>query len=146
MLSDFERRRLRSQGFSQPNQVARRNSSPDKARKISSARMCSLPHRARRGARFALVAEREAFLRNFFITAENVRVSFVVVLFPGGLQLPCAGMASPRLLFQDVTHFGGKLIRAERFLYEVRSRIQHSDIDRGVLCVGRHIEDLQIRP
>ena len=45
-LSDPERRRLRSQGFSQPNQVARRNSSPDKARIIPTARLCSLPHRA----------------------------------------------------------------------------------------------------
>ena len=146
MLSDPERRRLRSQGFSRPNQVARRDSSSDKARIIPSAGICFLPHRAHRGARFALLAERETFLRNFFITAENVQVSVVVVLFPGGLQLPSAGMAGPRLLSQDVTHFGGKLIRAERFLYEVRSRIQHSDIDRSVLRVGRHIEDLQIRP
>lgn len=64
----------------------------------------------------------------------------------GGLQLTCAGMAGIRLPSENLTHFGGKLIRAERFLYELGSRAEHSNIDCGVLRVGRHIEDLQVRP
>src|SRR5580704_18591205 len=58
------------------------------------------------------------------------------------VQLHSAGMPGLRRLPQDLADFGGKLIRAERFLYELRSGTQDPDIDRRILGVGRHVENL----
>ena len=70
----------------------------------------------------------------------------MLLLRPATLKLRGTGVAALRRPPQYLTDFGCKLIWAERLLYKLRSRTQDSDIDRGVLCVGRHIKDLQIRP
>lgn len=100
-----------------------------------------MPNRA--GA-LVLELQNDHWVRSLFVSACAVMgvEQGEVLSERRSVQLRSAGMPGLRRLPQDPADFGGKLIRAERFLYELRSGTQDPDIDRRILGVGRHVENL----